>query len=129
MADIVYPGQVTGGALNATALPSNTDLVLYKGDYVEILLTLKDSLGAPLNLTGATPKAQLKSDYSDREPKEFTCTVTAAEEGKVRIFLPSSATSELLPGSYIWDFQITAGDGNTRTYLAGDVTVYNEVTT
>ena len=128
MADIVYPGQATGGALNSTALPSNSDLVVYKGDYVEILLTLKDSVGAPIDLTGATPRAQLKSDYSDRQPKEFNCTVTDALAGKVRVFLSSAVTSELLPGSFIWDFQITSADGNTRTYLAGDVTVYNEVT-
>ena len=49
--------------------------------------------------------------------------------GVVEVFLPSSVTSTLLPGSYIYDFQITFTDGNTRTYLAGDVTVYPEVTT
>jgi hypothetical protein len=129
MADIVYPGQTAVGALNATALPTNTDLVLYKGDYVEIFMTLKDSAGNPINLTGYTPKAQLKADYTDRAPVNFTCTFTNAAGGVARIFLPSSVTSELLPGSYVWDFQITDGSGNTRTYLAGDVTIYNEVTT
>lgn len=129
MADIVYPGQSAGDALNSTALPSNNDLVIYKGDYVEIFVSLKDSLGAAVNLTGYVPKAVLKSDYNDRDPKPFDCSVVDATGGKVRIFLSSTITSTLLPGSYIWDFQVTDVDGESRTYLAGDVTVYNEVTT
>ena len=31
------------------------------------------------------------------------------------------------PGSYIWEFALTAPNGDTRTYLAGDVTIFAEV--
>jgi hypothetical protein len=127
MADLVFPGS-TGTTLNATALPANNDLIIYKGDYVELFVTIKDNLGVAISLSGATPKAQLKADYSDRNPKAFTCTLPGPT-GQVRIYLPSTITSTLIPGSYIWDFQVTFANGDTRTYLAGDVTVYNEVTT
>lgn len=127
MADIVFPGQA-GNNLNAAALPSSNDLTIYKGDFVELFVTIKDSVGNPISLVGSTPKAQLKSDYNDRDPKSFTTTLTGTT-GQVRIYLPSSVTSTLIPGSYIWDFQVTFAGGDTRTYLAGDVTVYNEVTT
>ena len=108
-------------------MPTNNDLVLYKGDYVELFVTIKDSLGIAQDISSSTPKAQLKADYGDRMPIDFTCSLTGVT-GQVRIFLGSEITKDLLPGSYIWDFQITIG-GQTRTYLAGDVTVYNEVTT
>jgi hypothetical protein len=127
MADLVFPGQ-GGTSLNSAALPASNDLVVYKGDYVEIFVTIKDSSGTAISLAGATPKAQLKSDYNDRNPKDFTCT-QPGPTGQVRIYLPSSTTATLIPGSYIWDFQVTFAGGDTRTYLAGDVTVYNEVTT
>lgn len=127
MADIVYAGQTAGTPLNSGALPTNNDLVIYKGDYVRLIVTVKDASGTVVNLTGATAKAQLKSDYSDQDPKDFVCTITPAT-GQVEIFLSSVETSKLLPGSYIWDFQITYTPTETRTYLAGDVTVYNEVT-
>ena len=127
MADLVYTGQAAGAALNAGALPTNNDLVLYKGDYVDLFVTIKDSLGIAQDISSSTPKAQLKADYGDRMPIDFTCSLTGVT-GQVRIFLGSEITKDLLPGSYIWDFQITIG-GQTRTYLAGDVTVYNEVTT
>lgn len=128
MADLVYTGQSAGVPLNAGALPTNNDLVIYKGDYVELFVTIKNATGTPMPLTGFTPKAQLKTSYDDPIPRQFDCTLTGVA-GQVRIYLSSSVTSELLPGSYIWDFQITSGTGETRTYLAGDVTVYNEVTT
>lgn len=127
MADLVFPGS-SGSTLNATALPANNDLVIYKGDYVELFVTIKDQAGVAISLVGSTPKAQLKNDYSDQSPKSFTCSLPGGT-GIVRIYLPSSITSTLLPGSYIWDFQVTSAAGDTRTYLAGDVTVYNEVTT
>jgi len=127
MADIVFPGQ-GGTSLNSAALPASNDLVIYKGDYVELFVTIKDQAGVAINLTGSTPKAQLKADYSDRDPKAFTCSLPGPT-GQVRIYLPSTVTSTLVPGSYIWDFQVTFSGGDTRTYLAGDVTVYNEVTT
>ena len=129
MADIVYPGQTPESKLNLNALPSNADLIIYKGDYLELFVTLKDEAGVALDLTGFTPEAVLKADYYDRAPKPFTCTLDDAPAGRVRIFMSSTITSELMPGAYIWDFQVTDGSGETRTYLAGDVTVYNEVTT
>ena len=128
MADIVFPGQAAENVLNSGALPTNNDIVVYKGDYVELFVTLNGPTGTPLNLVGTTPAACLKSDYTDRSRKDFECTLTGVP-GQVRIFLSSAITSQLLPGSYIWDFQVTSATGETRTYLAGDVTVYPEVTT
>lgn len=125
MADIVFPGQA-GQVANASALPSNYDLVVYKGDYLELFVNITDAGGSPIDLTGATPKAVLKSDYSDRNPIPFTTAVSGT--GQVSLLLSSAQTSQLLPGSYIWDFQVTTASGQTRTYIAGDVTVYNEVT-
>lgn len=127
MADLVFPG-ATAGTLNSDAMPANQDLVIYKGDYVDIYVTVKDASGVAVSLVGSTPKAQLKLNYADSSPVNFTCTLPGPT-GQVRIFLSSAASTALTVGTYIWDFQITDAGGNTRTYLAGDVTVYNEVTT
>lgn len=127
MADIVYPGAPAGTALNASAMPSNQDLIIYRGDYVELFVTVKDAAGVPLVLTGATPKAQLMTGYGQGTPVDFTCTLTGTV-GQVRIYLSSATSSSLTPGDYIWDFQITNSTAQTRTYLAGDVTVLDEVT-
>lgn len=126
MADIVYPGARVIGTLNAGAMPVNTNLVVYRGDFVELFVTIKDSAGVPMSLEGQIPKAQLKQDYDSIEAVDFVCQIIGSQ---VRIYLPSDRSTALNPGPYIWDFQLTNGDGENRTYLAGDVTVYNEVTT
>jgi hypothetical protein len=127
MADIVNPG-ASSGLLNAAAMPQNQDLIFYKGDYVELFVTVKDSNGVPLDLTGSTPKAQLKKTYTDSAPVDFACTLTGVT-GQIRMFLSSTVSGSLTPGDYIYDLQVTNSSNQTRTYLAGDVTVSPEVTT
>lgn len=126
MADIVYPGQ-TAGVLNSITLPVNHDLVIYKGDTFELLVNIKDVSGNAIAVTGSTPKAVLKTDYSDRMPTPFTVTTTATP-GQLLVSLTAAQTKALLPSSYIWDLQVSYASGMVRTYITGDVTVLNEVT-
>lgn len=129
MADIVFTGQTPDApSINSSAMPKNHDMVIYKGDYVEFYLSIKDSSNTAINITGYTPKAQLKTGYDDWAPIDFTCTLSNPTGGIVKVYLSSGITSSLLPGSYIWDFQLTNTSSDVRTYIAGDVTVYDEVT-
>jgi hypothetical protein len=127
MADIVFPGQPSG-VLGQEQLPSNYDLVLYRGDYFSTYVVIKDSTGSPIDLNGYTAKCSIRENYGSVSSFDATCNVTT-DEGRVEILFPSSVVETITAGSYIWDFQITNPDGNVRTYLAGDVTVYDEVTT
>lgn len=128
MADIVFPGATAGGPLGSDYLPSNYDLVLYRGDYFSMNITVKDNAGTPINLTGYTAKSQIRTSYDAVSAYDATCTITDPTNGKVSITFPSSVMTTVTPGDYIWDFQVTQPDGNVRTFLAGDVKVYGEVT-
>lgn len=125
MADIVYPGETAGGPIGEQYLPSNYDLVLYRGDYISMSVSLKDSLGAPLDLTGYTAACSIRKDYAATTSYDAVCTVDAVA-GTILIEFLSSVTSNIAAGDYIWDFQTTVG-GNNRTYFAGDVRVFGEV--
>ncbi|QOI67430.1 hypothetical protein SEA_BEUFFERT_28 [Streptomyces phage Beuffert] len=127
MADIVFPGNAAGGPIGQDYLPANYDLVLYKGDYLPFAVTLKDSDNEPLNLTGFTAQCSVRATYDSNTAYDAECTITPLA-GKVDIVFPSSLTSTMSAGSYIWDFQITDPEENVRTYFTGDVTVYAEVT-
>jgi hypothetical protein len=128
MADLVFPGKGAGAVLNSTAMPKSYDLEIYKGDYVEMLMTLKDSTGAVMDLTGYTATARIRSNFSSTDYFGFNVTIPNPELGKVRLYMPTSTSTTLEPGTYIWGFQVTNPNGDSRTYLAGDVTVYDEVT-
>jgi len=127
MADIVFPGKTPSETLNSQAMPTNADIVLYKGDYARFFITIKDTDGNPIDLTGKTPKASLKRSYSDQNSISFTTTISSSTV--IEVYLPSSVSKSLVVGSYIWDLQLTDESGDARTYLAGDVTVMDEVTT
>lgn len=127
MADIVYPGQTASGVLGQDFLPSNFDLVLYRGDYFPLRITLKNPDNTVLNLTGYTAKASIRATYDDPLAYNFTVAITAAT-GVIDITLPSTVSTTISAGSYIWDFQVTEPSGNVRTYIAGDVQVHDEVT-
>lgn len=130
MADIVYPGEVAGGPINSGAMPSNQDLSIYEGDAVKFTVTVTDSNAAPINLTGYTAQAQLKTSFADASPIDFVCTLTTPTAGVVTIYMAPATTAGLTAGgTYIWDFQLTEPGGDVRTYLAGDVNVIPEVTT
>jgi hypothetical protein len=126
MADIVFPGVPAGGPLGQDYLPANYDLVLYKGDYLPFAVTLKDSDNVPLDLTGFTAKCSIKASFSAVDVYSAECTITPLS-GRIDIVFPSSVTSTLAVGSYVWDFQITDPDNNNRTYFTGEVTVHGEV--
>lgn len=127
MADIVFPGMAAGGPLGQDYLPANYDLVLYKGDYFSMSLTFKNPDDSPMNLNGYTAQCSIRSGIGASESFDAELTITPLQ-GKVDVLWPSSVTSTMAAGDFVWDFQLTNPDDNVRTYFAGDVKVYGEVT-
>lgn len=129
MADIVFPGSAPLENLGTTKLPNNVDMVIWRGDAQNFTITLTGSNGAPIDLTGYTAKAALKAGFDATTKYDFTCTVDSSPAtGKVQVYLSSAVSSTIPAGSYAWDFKLVdTASGDQRTYLAGDVTVYDEV--
>lgn len=123
MADIVFPGEATS-VLGSSRLPSNVDLEFWKGDFQEFIIAISDETG-PVVLTGYTPAAVIKASFNSQTSYNFTTTVQNGNQ--VKVYLPSSVSKTIPAGEYIWNLQLTAPNGDVRTYLAGDVKVYAEV--
>ena len=125
MADIIYPGDPAESTVGSSMLPNNVDLAFWKGDAVDFVVRLKDAQGAAVVVTGQTPAAVVKSSFNSSTSYNFTTTVQNGNE--IRVYLPSSVSKTIPAGEYIWNLQLTQTNGDVRTYLAGDVTVYAEV--
>lgn len=125
MADIIFPGEEPVAALGTTKLPTNVDLAWWKGDSQEFVVKFKDDLGNPMILTGYTPAAMIKASFT--APTSYNFTTTVQNGNEIRVYLPSTISSTIPAGDYIWNLQVTAPNGDVRTYLAGDVTVYEDV--
>lgn len=125
MADIIFPGEAPTGVLGETRLPQNVDLAFWKGDSQEFIVRFKTDAGAAMSITGYTPLAVMKASFNSTTSYTFTTTIQNTNE--VRVYLPSSISKTIPAGDYIWNLQLTAPNGDVRTYLAGDITVYAEV--
>jgi hypothetical protein len=105
----------------------------YRGDTQRYKLTLKDvSTGTPIDLTGATIWFTMKSAITDDDTnaviqKQVTNHIDAIN-GVTEIVISSAETQDLKLGSYYYDFQYVASNGDVKTILTGKVKVLGDVT-
>lgn len=126
MADIIFPDEVPIDTLGASQLPSNVDIAFWKGDVQEYIIDMKNEDGTPIILEGYEPSAVIRASFNSPTEYAFTCTVINTNQ--VRLYLPSTLSTTIPAGDYIWNFQLKqTSTEDVRTYLAGDVIVYAEV--
>src|SRR4051794_27843134 len=99
-------------ASKISLVPSELDMELYAGDGVELVLSLTDSSGGSLNVTGAV-LAQIRVAVGDMAAAaEFASDITEGATGKVVLSLTGLQTASLIQGaqkfSGVWDMQWTA---------------------
>lgn len=112
------------------AVPAQKNLTFYQGDTWILQFRLKDSTGHYIDLTGATPTAQVRqTQASSSVSATWTCTLDnqTTNAGGVTMVL-ASGTTTALTGTYVYDVQLTYSDATVKTYLYGNITVINEVT-
>lgn len=104
--------------------PMTVDLRLYEGDDFWFDVTVTNPDGSPFDLTGYTPRAQIRTSTESEEViVEFEVTVTT---NVIHLHLASPVTTDLVPTG-VWDLQIETG-GAVTTLMAGRVNVTPEVT-
>ena len=92
-------------------------------------VTVTDSTGSALNLTGYTHAAQIRKSYdSTSATVAFTTTTTDASNGKFTLSLTNTQTAAIPHGRYVYDAVITASGGTKTRVVEGIVTVNPRVT-
>lgn len=110
------------------AQPADQDLTITRGDTETLVVTITSDGTTPINITGRTYRAQIRSSQDATTVKaSFTCVVTDGPNGKVTATLSAANSATLASGVYYWDFEENAS-GVVSTILAGNVTVAADVT-
>lgn len=109
-------------------LPANVPLSVYRGDSYSwsFRLWADRERTQPVDLTGATPKAEIR----DRAGGTLMLPLPLTVE------LPNVIVADLSPADGkkltrhkgVWDLQLTLADGTVTTVIAGDVFVRASVT-
>lgn len=90
-----------------------------RADY-QFGLSIKDSDGLPVDLTGWQVLAQVWSKKRAYKVGDFTVTFTDAPNGRVDLLLPHSVTEEL-PAEAYYDVMLIDLNGLREYYLEGVV--------
>ena len=104
--------------------PDQVQLCLYAGDDFYLNLTVVNEDGTPADLTGLTPKAQVRANTDTTDPvlASFTCTVST---NVVSLRLAAVDTTNL-PDAACWDCQLSGA--GVWTVAAGTVRTQQQVT-
>ena len=108
---------------------ANHNLTIDQGSDFVIDLVISDE-GVVKNLTGYSARAQMRTTKSASAiAATFTCTVTDASAGTVKMELPNATSSALSPGKYYYDLELyTASDVIVARLIQGTVILTPEVT-
>jgi len=118
-------------------VPQSLDLSLYGGDGVELRMTVKDSLNAPVPLTPGVIDAQIRSTRTTTPAiVTFAADLTDGDTGVVILSLTGDQTESLHgpPDSLtdrfsgVWDVQWTPDQGQPITLIQGKVDSALDVT-
>lgn len=110
------------------AVPAKQNFSITRGDTETVVVNITTDGSTPINITGRTYRAQLRSTKESAViSASFVCTITDAPDGQVTCVLSAASTSSLSPGTYYWDFEENNA-GVITTIIAGMVTVLADVT-
>jgi len=108
--------------------PANYPLTLRIGDTETISVTLQDSSGTAVNITGRSYAAQVRATADASSAlATFSCSVTNGAAGQLACTLTAAQTAALSTGVAVWDLQETNG-ATVTTLLAGPVRIDQDVT-
>ena len=112
------------------AISGDVPLTIRTGDDESVTITFSDeTTGLPINITGRTYRAQIRSASSSTTIlASWTCAVTNGAAGILTLSLTDTRTSTLSPGFAVWDLEETTAGGIVSTPLAGRVSIVQDVT-
>tara|TARA_R100001082_G_scaffold94712_2_gene61729 strand:- start:947 stop:1279 length:333 start_codon:yes stop_codon:yes gene_type:complete len=108
--------------------PGAYNITIYKRSDWSKEVTLKDSTGSAVNLTGYTVACEFWTVDRAKKWVDVTTTISDASNGKVTMALTDTQTADLPDTSY-YDLKLTTADDISNYWLQGTVTAKTGYTT
>lgn len=105
--------------------PSPFDIVIPRGATFRLSFQWRLD-DAPVDLSAATVRAQVRNRYQSATAAAFTASGDAA--GHVTANLPASVTAAMLATDGVWDLEVEWPDGDVCRLLMGKAEIIPEVT-
>jgi hypothetical protein len=107
--------------------PVSYAMVIYRGDsYAWQFKLWNEADHSALDLTGVTPKAEIRNKPGGPTITELTCSITLPNI--IDATLSAALSHALRAGQSVWDLQLTYAGGAVTTVVNGPVVVIGDVT-
>jgi hypothetical protein len=90
-------------------------------------MTLENDDGTPIILSGFIVRSQFRKSYNSTVGYDFVTAITAPTQGKFTLSLSGITSSNIKPGRYLYDVEISNGNNRTRV-VEGVITINPEIT-
>ena len=109
-------------------MASISNIFIDQGATFTTTVTVTDSSGSAVNLSGYSVAAQIRKTFLSASATAFTASISNASSGEITISLSSTLTAALEAGRFVYDVVITASGGTKTRVVEGQVTVNPSVT-
>lgn len=98
------------------------NLVIDQGTDFEATFEMLDDNGAVIDLTDYTGEAEMRKYYTSATGYAFNVSITA-NTGEVVLSMNNATTNSIPDGRYLYDCELTDGDGKKSRFIEGIVTI------
>lgn len=128
MMQINVPGVLVDGTSPITSVPVRTDIVVYQGVDTIVQVTVLNSIGAPVNITGYTATLTVKdrvlpASGTATTVRTYAAALTTPASGIMQFTIPGTDLKALQLIGYWWDVFITNAGKRDEVVLTGLMTV------
>ena len=109
-------------------MASISNIFIDQGATFTTTVTVTDSNGDAVNLSGYSVAAQIRKTFLSSSATAFTASISNASSGEITISLTDTQTTALEAGRFVYDVLITASGGDKTRVVEGQVTVNPSVT-
>ena len=106
-------------------MASISNIFIDQGATFTTTVTVTDSSGSAVNLSGYSVAAQIRKTFLSASATAFTASISNASSGEITISLTPTQTTALEQGRYVYDVLITAS-GGTKTRVVEDQVTDNQ---
>ena len=109
-------------------MASISNIFIDQGATFTTTVTVTDSNGDAVNLSGYSVAAQIRKTFLSSSATAFTASISNASSGEITISLTDTQTTALEAGRFVYDVLLTASGGAKTRVVEGQVTVNPSVT-
>jgi hypothetical protein len=108
-------------------MATKANLIVDQGATFQTIVTLTNSDGDPIDISGYTGAAQLRKSYTSSTFYSFGVTLGGAN-GTITLSLSANTSANIAGGRYLYDVELTDQGGTVSRVFEGIVTVNPNIT-